>query len=153
MTADSPRDPNPAALASAIKIDWILLLTGMVGCFFLMFSWLFAVYVLALLAAGLYFAVTENLFYASFCIGFTLFSALGWGINRWIARGLLEGRRRRTVVACILLLGVAVILALVLIFGKTGSPAAIGARAAVALLFSLLLMASFRHPGYWKGPR
>jgi hypothetical protein len=150
MTADTVSDPRLAAASNGIKIGWVLLLTGTVGLFVLSMSWLFAISALALLAVAFYFAIAGSAFHAAFSIAFMIFATTSWAISRWIARGLLEGRKAPTIVACILMIGFALLLALGLILEKAGSAMAGGAQALVPLVLSLLLIASFRERLYWR---
>jgi hypothetical protein len=153
MTADSSSDPGSPAGSNGIRIDGVLLLTGTIGLFFLVISWTCAIYGLVLLALGVYFAIVGNMIYAGICVASMIVAALTWPIARWIARGLLEGRKARTIVACILMIAFALFLGLGLILGNTGSTGSAivgGAQALVALVFSLLLVASFRRRLYWR---
>jgi hypothetical protein len=152
MTADTPSNPDFAAASNRIKIDGVLLLTGIVGSGFLLISWVSAVSVLALLAVGLYFLITANALTWVILALDVIFAVPIWSVTRWTARGLLEGKKIQTLVACILMIGFASIEVIGSILAKKSefAVAAQGVNFLVALAFSLLLVASFRRPLYWR---
>jgi hypothetical protein len=147
---DSAREPGSGA-SNVIRIDGVLLLTGLLGLFFLLMSWMCAIYFLAGLALGAYFAIQGNMPYLAISAAFMILGGLVCSFTRWIARGVLEGKKASAIIACILMIGFASFSSLGLIVGKSETAMVSGAvtQALVALALSLLLIASFRNRLYW----
>jgi hypothetical protein len=152
---DSASASVSAVASNSIRIDGVLLLTGMLGLGFLLMSWVLAISSVVLAAAGAYFAIMGETSYVVFAVVATIIVALSWIITRWIARGLLEGRTARAIVACILMIGFASIIGLTVVSGQSTPAMASGvvAQALLASVFSLLLIASFRNRLYWGRAR
>jgi hypothetical protein len=145
------RASDPAAASNGIRIDGVLVLTGTLGLFFLMASWTSAFYAPVLAALGAYFAIVGHRFPVEIAAP-TIIAAVMWGVTRWIARGLLEGRKAPAIVACILMTGGASFSGYLVI----QQPARAGVFVAYALIWllsSLLLIASFRNRLYWGRAR
>jgi hypothetical protein len=155
---DSASASLSAVASNIIRIDGVLLLTGMLGFGFLLLSWTLAIGSVALAAAAAYFAIMGETSQAVVAVISAIIVALSWFITRWIARGLLEGRKARAIVACILMIGFASIIGVTLVSGES-TPAMAStdvANAVVAVLasvLSLLLIASFRNRPYWGRAR
>jgi hypothetical protein len=76
---------------------------------FLMMSWLWALGAVGLIGLAVYYAVAgKGIIWASLLFGAVFVALLGCVLARWLAKGLLEGRRGRAIVACILMLVYAV---------------------------------------------
>ena len=149
---DSASDSVSASASNVIRIDGVLLLTGVLGLGFLVGSWVIAIEALVFGAFGAYFAMVGNMRSGSagFLIIFAIICALFCGVMRWIARGLLEGRKARAIVACVLMIGIA---SLVVLWWILGSETRFVLFAFVALVLSLLLIVSFRDRLYWGRAR
>ena len=141
-------------VSNRIRINPILLLTGMLGFVCIFFSWIFAIYFLALLVAGAYFAIAGDIVMAAAVGAGGIASGLGWAVARWIARGVLEGRRLPAIVACILMIGWGAIAASLMFIQPATKQASAGLmstglQGSLALAFALLLIVSFRNRLYW----
>jgi hypothetical protein len=169
-TTDSAGDSNSAAVSNGIRIDRVLLLTGTLGLSYLFICWFSAIYVLVTALGGAYLAIAGNMRLRDVVVTISIMIVyvLMWSIARWIARGLLEGRKAPAIVACILMIGYAAFLIMLisgdlimLISGDSKPASVLGAEtlaglvafALAALVFSLLLIASFRNRLYWGGAR
>jgi hypothetical protein len=146
------RTSDSAAASNGIRIDGVLLLTGTLGLGFLFVSWACAFYVPLLAALGAYFAIVGQRFSVEIA-AFMIISALIWGVTRWIARGLLEGRKAPAIVACILMTGLASFSGYAVIREGPAKASVFIAHALIWLLLSLLLIASFRNRLYWGRAR
>jgi hypothetical protein len=161
-TTDSAGDSNSAAVSNGIRIDRVLLLTGTLGLSYLFICWFSAIYVLVTALGGAYLAIAGNMRLRDVVVTISIMIVyvLMWIIARWIARGLLEGRKAPAIVACITMIGYAAFL-IMLILGDSKPASVLGAQtlaglvalALAALVFSLLLIASFRNRLYWGGVR
>jgi hypothetical protein len=145
--------PGSLAASGGIKVNATLLITGIVGLLFLVLSWMCVIEILLFPAFAGYSVLPVSKIEAAILISAIVVCGLMFIIMRWIARGLLEGKRARAIVACTLMLGFAACIGLTLIFrieGLTPAMAAnIGIQALLAVLVSSLLIASFRDRGYW----
>lgn len=152
-TTDSPRESG-SGVTNVIRIDGVLLITGFLGLSFLLVSWVAAWGVVVALALGAYFAIGGGMPYLpliSANAALIIIFGLVWSFARWIARGVLEGRKASAMIACILMIGFASSSSLGLIERKLEPAMASGAvaQALVPLVLSLLLIASFRKRLYW----
>jgi hypothetical protein len=142
-----------------IRIDGLILLTGMTGLFSLIISWTLAIACAVLLAAAAYVAIAID-WMAVFFTGLGALMVLGGClIARWIARGFLQGRQGRSVIGCILMLAVAAIGAAIAYFTAIGYIEAgdnkprqvlwFALNALTVFVFAALLIASFHNRRYW----
>lgn len=151
MTTHRTNDPDAAS--NGIRIDGVLLLTGTLGFFFLSASYFLP---LALAVHGAYLAIVGKALDVAVVVMFvtTIVCALVWSVPRWIARGLLEGRKARAIIACILMIASALINLGAILGGLLPANASDAiASALILLVLSLLLIASFRNRHYWGRAR
>ena len=155
MESPITRDASQAQDAAArggIRIDRLVLLMGMLGLYCLVISWAFAVACLALIAYAAYDAIAgEGVGDAAGMLGGALMVLAGCGFTRWIARGFLDRRRGRAVVACVLMLAFAVFIGGSLAAGWFGSDgtAALAAQSLAAWVLAVLVISSFRNRLFW----
>lgn len=150
-TANSASDPGSAAASSGIKIDGILLLTGMLGLSFLFASWTCAVGALLLVAFATYCVIVNDPTHFVVSFGYIFLAAPSWIILRWIARGLLEGRKAQAIVACIPMIGFDFAVgSLVMILEDPWMIVTQVVWLASSLVLTLLLIVSFRNRLYWR---
>jgi hypothetical protein len=157
MTTSTAGDLDSAEASNRIRINSILLLTGLLGFFYIIVSWSFAIYLLAVPVIGAYFAIAGDIDIGTVVISVAagiIVSGLGWCIARWIARGILEGRRLPAIVACILMIGSGAI-GISLMFIQPASNqassnlAGVGLQGSLTLVLAVLLIVSFRNRLYW----
>jgi len=151
-TTESAGDSGSCAASNVIRIDGVLLLTGTVSLIFLNISWAFALFILIAVTRGAYFAILGDPDPFAISVATIIFLLPVSGVARLIGRGLLEGRKASAVVACILMIGFALIPSRQLLSGKIDPTQASGYVALdfVALTLSLLLIASSsRNRFYW----
>jgi hypothetical protein len=157
-TATTGTVTAPSTEQRGISVDGIRLLTGALGILFLTVGYAYSA---AFLAGAAYLLIRQPFGSISFGIavaligGASLLSLLTWTITRWIARGILEGRRARAIVASLLMAGFA-LLGLSSVTMSNMPLAAVGSALALALsslVLSLLLFASFRNRNYWGRSR
>ena len=143
-----------SAAPGAIKINGIILLTGILGFFSLMMFWacMIGTAVLVVIAAIQGIAGNDWVKALITLVTALVFLSLG-GVARWIGRGFLEGRKGRAIVACVLMLAWAA-LALRIGLSKEGQMAVMLPSSLANLTFALFTIMSFRNREYWaKGSR
>jgi hypothetical protein len=154
-TIDSATDSNSAVVSNGIRIDRVLLLTGTIGLGFLLYSWMLAIGALGVAVFGAYLAIRGEMLLGAVLGASTILIALGASIARWAARGVLEGRKARAIVACILMIGLATVLTLNLFLGNLAVAPQVSAagQSLVQLVLALLLIWTFRDQHYWGRAR
>lgn len=151
ITRDVSQAQDPAA-RGGIRIDKLVLLMGMLGLYWLVISWACAVACLVLIAYAAYDAIAgEGVGEAAWMVGGALIVLAGCGFTRWIARGFLDRRRGRAVVASVLMLAFAVFIGGGLAAGWFGSDgtATPAAQALATLVLAVLVVSSFRNRLFW----
>jgi hypothetical protein len=160
MTDSASASASVSVVASSsIRIDGVLVLTGMLSLGFLLVSWILAITGVASVAAGAYFAITERTIDGVFAavgeIVAAIITALSWITMRWFARGILEGRKTRAIVACIAMIGLTTLTCIPVVSGNLtlAMASTVGTEALMGLVLSFLLIASFRNRLYWGRTR
>ena len=149
-----------AAAPQPVAVDGIRLLTGLVGVIWYTTSWLFAAVPVLLIGGGIYFyAVTAAPSVPLLIAGLAVAEGvvvLCWAIARWVARGVLEGRKGWAVVGCLLMIVFSILAVLGAMARKNPQPSEATTavlQAMLAVVFAMLLIGSFRNRLYWKGGR
>ena len=155
--ATSPELAELAEIETAapprISIEGTRMLTGMVGFACLYFSWFLVVVAGASAAMTAYDMITggvagsalETLGAAGVCL-------IVAAIMRWTARSVLAGSKVRAVVACVLIVIYAGVTTTAVLSGEFEFDKAMSiAFAILCVVFTGLLVASFRDRRYWSG--
>lgn len=139
-----------------ISVDWVSLLTGLVGAIFLIGFWMLLITSAFFVAALVYFLVVGALFQTYVASGLLVTMLLLCGFLYWTAGGILRGRRFPAVVACI---GMLIFAGAVIVFLAESVQRGFGTweetsgtliPASLNPVLVALLLASFCKRGYWR---
>jgi hypothetical protein len=147
-------DSNSEAASRRIRINWVILVSGTLGVWLLILFWfsMIAIAILALL--GMFCAIAGKGVYAVLCTIAVIALVLVGLASRWTARGILEGRKLPAMVGCLLMIALAIFdFRPAVVNGVDNSQVTSIANGSMALVFALLLVATFRDRRYWSRPK